>query len=49
MTLRKLTFVVFAFLLVASLGMAQSKDTGTVVGTVYDVEGASLPGVTEKA
>ena len=49
MTLRKLSFVVFAFLLVASLGMAQSKDTGTVVGTVYDVEGAPLPGVTVTA
>ena len=49
MTLRKLLFVCFAFLLVASLGMAQSKDTGTFIGTVFDIEGAPLPGVTVTA
>jgi outer membrane receptor protein involved in Fe transport len=49
MTLRKLSFVALAFLLVASLGMAQSKDTGTFVGSVLDVEGAPLPGVTVTA
>lgn len=49
MTLRKLSVFAFVFLMVASLGMGQGKDTGTFVGTVYDVEGAPLPGVTVTA
>ncbi len=49
MTLRKLSIFCLAFLMVASLGMAQSKDTATVLGSVYDVEGAPLPGVTVTA
>lgn len=45
MTLRKLLLICVALLMAASLGMAQSKDTGTFVGTVFDVDGAPLPGV----
>ena len=49
MTLRKLLLICVALLLSASLGMAQSKDTGTFIGTVFDIEGAPLPGVTVTA
>lgn len=49
MTLRKLSLVCVAILMAASLGMAQSKDTGTFIGTVFDIEGAPLPGVTVTA
>lgn len=49
MTLRKLSVFCLAFLLVTSLGWSQSKDTGNIIGNVYDVEGAPLPGVTVTA
>ena len=45
MNLRKLTILFAAFLMVTSLGLAQSKDYGTFIGAVYSTEGTPLPGV----
>jgi len=49
MNFRKLTLFGVALLFVASLSIAQVKDLGTFVGTVKDLEGTVLPGVTVTA
>jgi len=35
--------------MLASLGLAQAKDYGTFIGTVFDTENTPLPGVTVTA
>ncbi len=45
MNLRKMFVFCAAFMLVASLGLAQSKDYGSFIGAVFSTEGTPLPGV----
>ena len=45
MNSRKLAFAFVAFAFFASLCMAQSREYGSFVGTVFDTEGSRLPGV----
>jgi outer membrane receptor protein involved in Fe transport len=49
MSFKKLTLLCVALLFVASLSIAQVRDLGTFVGTVKDLEGTVLPGVTVTA
>lgn len=49
MSLRKLSLFCVALIMLTSLGLAQSKDYGTFMGTVFDTEGTPLPGVSVTA